>query len=67
MHVVSVVNTCTKRIVTKICYYKTEQCVEADVPAKGRKDATLGVFPAMSSFRYEYKEKTTPCPLGLSC
>jgi len=34
-----------------------QSCVPLEVPAYGRKDALLGIYPALQDFRYEYVEQ----------
>lgn len=56
-NIVSIYNQCPKRISVRICYFKTESCVDVDVAGQQRKDTILGVRPQMQYFRYSYKEK----------
>ena len=56
-NVVSVQNQCSKSINLRICYYKTDSCIDVEVRGYQRKDAVLGVRPHMQYFRYSYKEK----------
>lgn len=56
-HAVVLDNHCSDRIKAKVCYYKTDDCTDVDVPGKSSKEQTIGVFPAMQVFRYEVKEQ----------
>lgn len=56
-NIVSIRNQCAQRIVVKLCYFGSEECIDVDVPAFRRKDAVLGVRPQSQFFRYSYKEK----------
>jgi hypothetical protein len=50
-------NRCVERIKVRICYHDTDSCVDADVPGRSRKEAVIGVFPAMRTFQYDLKEQ----------
>jgi hypothetical protein len=56
-HVVSVYNNCLKLIKLQVCYYKSDRCIDMEVPGKKRKDGILGVYPNLQHFRYSYREK----------
>lgn len=56
-NVVSVTNQCAQRILVKLCYFKSEACLDLELPPFQRKDAILGVRPQSQYFRYSYKEK----------
>jgi hypothetical protein len=56
-HMIVVTNTCSMPIKLKVCYYKTQNCVPIEVLGYGRKEAILGIFPAMKSFRFEHQEQ----------
>jgi hypothetical protein len=56
-HSVSLDNHCAERIKAKVCYYKTDDCKDVDVPGNSRKEQVIGVFPAMQLFRYDVKEQ----------
>jgi hypothetical protein len=56
-HAVSLKNHCAERIKVKICYYKSDECTNVDVPGNSEKEQVIGVFPAMLVFRYEVKEQ----------
>lgn len=55
-HWVTATNNCGQHIKLNICYYNTQHCVKVDVPAWGRQDTVLGIFPALREFRYQYTE-----------
>jgi hypothetical protein len=56
-HAVSLKNHCSERIKVKVCYYKTDECTDVEVPGNSSKEQIIGVFPAMQIFRYEVKEQ----------
>jgi hypothetical protein len=56
-HSVSLKNHCSERIKAKVCYYKTDECTDVEVPGNSSKEQIIGVFPAMQIFRYEVKEQ----------
>lgn len=56
-HLVSLNNHCPNPIKAKVCYYKTDECMDVDVPGHSRREQVLGVFPAIQLFRYEVKEQ----------
>jgi hypothetical protein len=56
-HSVVLDNHCVDRIKAKVCYYKTDNCTDVEVPGHSRKEQVIGVFPAMQMFRYEVKEQ----------
>jgi hypothetical protein len=56
-HIISVSNDCSQAIKIQVCYYQSHDCTTIDVPGYGRKEATLGIMPAMKDFRFEYKEQ----------
>ena len=56
-HVVSVYNRCLKPIKLRVCYYKSEHCINMEAPGLKRTDAVLGIYPAMQYFRYSYREQ----------
>jgi hypothetical protein len=56
-HILDVSNDCSQPIKLQACYYQSQQCTAIDVPGYGRKQATLGIMPAMRDFRFEYKEQ----------
>jgi hypothetical protein len=56
-HVVSVYNNCLMPIKLRVCYYKSDHCIDMQVSAKQRKDGILGIFPNMQYFRYSFREQ----------
>jgi hypothetical protein len=55
-HIVSVNNHCHQVIKLRICYRKSEHCIDMQVAGGQRKDVVLGVFPALKTFQYESRE-----------
>ena len=56
-HIVSVSNRCRKSIKLRVCYFKSDRCVDMEVAGQQRKDIVLGIFPNLQYFRYSYREK----------
>jgi hypothetical protein len=56
-HVVSVYNRCLKTIKLRVCYYKSDHCIDMELQPQKRVDSVLGIFPNMQYFRYSYREK----------
>jgi hypothetical protein len=56
-HLIKTDNSCAQNIQVQVCYYKTEECILMSVPPYGKKDATLGIFPALKHFQFEVKEQ----------
>ena len=56
-HSVSLDNHCSERIRAKVCYYKTDDCSDVEVPGNSSKEQIIGVFPAMQVFRYDVREQ----------
>ncbi len=56
-HVVSATNNCAQIIHVSVCYTGTQHCVQMDVPGHGRKEALLGILPAIDQFNYEFHER----------
>jgi hypothetical protein len=56
-HVITVLNTCPQRIVIKVCYYRSEDCIPMELPGGERKEAILGTLPSTKFFRFEFREK----------
>jgi hypothetical protein len=55
-HMIIAQNECSQRIKLQVCYYQSQQCVAMNVPPYGRQDLVLGIMPAMSEFRFEFRE-----------
>jgi hypothetical protein len=56
-HVIVATNECAQVIKMTVCYYESDHCVPLEVPPYSRKQAVLGVMPAMDGFRFEYRER----------
>jgi hypothetical protein len=56
-HWIKTDNTCGQPIKVKVCYYKTESCILITVPPYEKKDAVLGIFPALKKFQFEATEQ----------
>jgi hypothetical protein len=56
-HVIVATNECAQVIKMTVCYYESDHCVPLEVPPYSRKQAVLGVMPAMDAFRFEYRER----------
>ena len=60
IHMIVAANDCYKRIKLQVCYYRSQHCVAMDVPPYGHEEVVLGVMPAMSGFRFEFREQFDP-------
>jgi hypothetical protein len=56
-HAVSFDNHCFEAIKVKVCYYRTDNCTDVEVPANSHKEQVIGVFPAMQQFQYNVQEQ----------
>jgi hypothetical protein len=56
-HVIIAVNSCPQRIIMRVCYYRSQDCIPMDVPGNERQEAILGIMPAEKDFRFEFREK----------
>jgi hypothetical protein len=56
-HLIRAANNCSQIIKVKVCYYKTEDCITMTLPAYASKSSILGIFPALTRFRFEAKEQ----------
>ena len=56
-HLVTLSNRCIDQIKLKLCYYKTDDCMDVEVPGRARKEQLLGVFPQLQLFKYQVKEQ----------
>lgn len=56
-HMIFAKNECSQAIKIRVCYYKSPDCIQMEVPPYGRKQATLGIFPAIKEFQYEFREQ----------
>jgi hypothetical protein len=61
-HLIQISSNCSLPIKLQICYYHTQNCILVVVPAYARKEATLGIMPAMKEFRFEYRERFDDIP-----
>jgi hypothetical protein len=55
-HVIIVKNQCFKNVKLKICYHKSDRCIEMSIPHRSTKESWLGSFPSMRFFQYDAKE-----------
>ncbi|MGA2493079.1 MAG: hypothetical protein ABSF67_09030 [Roseiarcus sp.] len=55
-HMLLIVNGCSMRIKLHVCYYKSEHCIDVVAAPYDRTIETLGIFPHMQDFRWEYSE-----------
>lgn len=56
-HVIIASNACPQRIVIRVCYYRTDNCIPMEVPGRERKEAILGTLPSTQQFGFEFREK----------
>jgi hypothetical protein len=56
-HVIAVVNSCHQRIVIRVCYYNSQDCIPMEISGEERKEAILGTLPSTKDFRFEFREK----------
>jgi len=56
-HLIKATNSCGQAIKFQVCYYKTEHCIDMNVPAWEQKESVLGIFPASKRFQFEVKEQ----------
>jgi hypothetical protein len=56
-HVIAVRNNCPQRIAMQLCYYQTRDCIPMQISGGERKEAVLGILPAVKDFRFEFREK----------
>jgi len=49
--------TAKQNIKVQVCYYKTQDCIAVNVPPWGRQDSVLGIYPALTDFRFDAKEQ----------
>lgn len=56
-HMVIADNRCSIAIKVQVCYYESSDCTPLSAPPYGRGEAVLGIMPAMSQFRFEYREQ----------
>jgi hypothetical protein len=56
-HVVEANNSCSQSLRVQICYYKSQQCIDMQIPGRTRKEAVLGTTGGTKDFRYEFRER----------
>jgi hypothetical protein len=56
-HAVVLENHCSEKIKAKVCYYRSDECTDVEVPPRSQREQIIGVFPAMQTFRYEVREQ----------
>ena len=56
-HMLLIVNGCSMLIKLHVCYYKSEHCIDVVAAPYARTLETLGIFPHMQDFRWEYAER----------
>lgn len=56
-HVITVTNSCARRLAIQVCYYDTSDCIPIEIPGGERKQAVLGTLPSIKDFRFEFREK----------
>lgn len=56
-HWIKATNSCGQAIKVHICYYKSDHCIDMDVPAWDKKESVLGIFPALKRFQFDIKEQ----------
>jgi hypothetical protein len=54
-HVIIVDNQCFKPVKLRICYHKSERCIDMEVPAQSIKEGWLGSYP-LRFFQYDIKQ-----------
>ena len=55
-HMLLIANECSMLIKLHVCYYQSEHCVDLVAAPYARTLETLGIFPHMQDFRWEYTE-----------
>ena len=55
-HVITAINKCPQRISIQVCYYKSQDCEQVEIPGNERKQVILGTLP-VKDFRFEFREK----------
>lgn len=56
-HMITATNNCSQLIKLKVCYYQSQSCMPVELPGYSRREAVLGIYPALRDFRYEYTEQ----------
>ncbi len=55
-HMLLIANDCSTMIKLRVCYYGSEHCIDVMAAPYARRLETLGIFPHMQDFRWEYSE-----------
>ena len=55
-HMLRIANGCSMRIKLRVCYYHSDHCVDVVAAPYERTIETLGIFPHIQDFRWEYSE-----------
>ncbi len=55
-HMLLIANDCSMLIKLHVCYYQSEHCIDVVAAPYARTLETLGIFPHMQDFRWEYSE-----------
>ena len=57
-HMLLIANGCSLRIKLHVCYYRSDHCIDVIAAPYERTLETLGIFPHMQDFRWEYSESS---------
>ena len=55
-HILLIANGCSMRITLRVCYYHSDHCADVVAAPYERTIETLGIFPHIQDFRWEYTE-----------
>jgi hypothetical protein len=58
-HMLLIANGCSLRIKLHVCYYRSDHCIDVIAAPYERTLETLGIFPHMQDFRWEYSESSS--------
>jgi hypothetical protein len=56
-HLIRAANNCSQIIKVQVCYYGTQNCITITLPPYASESSILGIFPALTVFRFEAKEQ----------
>jgi len=56
-HVISIKNNCPQSLKTEICYLRSRDCINMDVPGHKSKESILGTLPSIKDFQFEFRER----------
>lgn len=56
-HWVRATNSCGENVKVKVCYHDSDHCITMNVPAWGQSQSILGIFPALTEFRFDATEQ----------